>query len=184
MRGLLRLPKAGGPLVVIADATVGFEVLALSATRVYAREPQWLWFFDKATYAPTRNVLNWPARAVMDGDALFVTRGTDQWSGQPPTGRVYVLPGGVAPATVLAEAQASPTSIAVDGAFVYWLNIGTLTRDDAGTQPDDNGTLMRMPKSGATPVTVTPTPGANGTIVVDDECVYWPANNAIMKVHK
>ncbi len=184
VRGLMRFPKSGGPIVAIADATYGFEVLALSATRVYARDPQWLWSFDKATDARTHNLLPWASRAVVDGEALFVTHGTDQWNGQPPTGRVYVLPGGVAPAILLAERQASPTSLAVDGAFVYWLNIGTLTHDDAGTRPDDNGTLMRMPKSGGTPVTVTPTPGANGTIVVDDECVYWAANGAIMKVHK
>ena len=183
-RGLMRIPKTGGPPVVIVDAHQGFDVLAMSATRIYANDPGWLWSFDKITLASKRNLLFAPNAAVVDGETVFASGGADDVSGQSPTGKVFILPDGLTPAVALADRQASPTQLAFDDAFVYWVNIGTLTHDDAGTRPDNNGAIVKVPKSGGSPQTVVQTGGAGSPIAVDDECVYWWADGAIMKVHK
>ena len=116
-RGLMRIPKTGGPPVVIVDARQGFSVLAMSATRIYANDPGWLWSFDKTTLASKRTLLFAPNAAVVDGETLFASGGADEVTGQPPTGKVFVLPNGLTPAMALADRQATPTQLAFPRCF-------------------------------------------------------------------
>lgn len=61
---------------------------------------------------------------------------------------------------VLATGQSGPSDVVVDDAHIYWTN-------------RENGTLMRLPKSGGPATEYVPSQPRIGRLVLDDSHVYW-----------
>ena len=80
---------------------------------------------------------------------------------------------------ILASGQNSPQDIAVDGTSVYWVNFGTVTNNNK------DGTVMKVPIAGGTPMQLAGGQTMPRRLVVDATSVYWTASNStgtVMKV--
>jgi hypothetical protein len=100
--------------------------------------------------------------------------------GAPPalTTTMTVVSGAVA----LASGQESPVAIAVDGANVYWMNLGTnATTDSKAPLPWSGGQILKCPLAGCgvAPVALAsslvqgPSTEAPAPFATDGESVYW-----------
>lgn len=78
---------------------------------------------------------------------------------------VVSVPIGGGAVSTLAAMQPLPGSTAVDATFLYWTTFGT---DGMG----GSGTVMKVPKSGGTPVTLV-SGQSPGSVAVDATSVYW-----------
>jgi hypothetical protein len=82
------------------------------------------------------------------------------------------LSGGIS--TTLASAQIGPGAITLGGSYVYWMNFSAA----------NEGTLVKLPRSGGTPVTVLSGLDEQSGLAVDATSLYFTTYNpgAVMKV--
>lgn len=71
--------------------------------------------------------------------------------------------GHVGDVTVLVDGLDSPTQIVADRDYLYWVN----------TANGDNGSVMRVAKTGGLPQVLATSQTFPGSLVVDDTAVYW-----------
>jgi hypothetical protein len=86
--------------------------------------------------------------------------------------------------TTLASAQSGPRiGMAVDGAHLYWANMGTISSPDAGSW---DGAIMRCDISACEPEVVAPEQAAPKGIALDANNVYWAnwGDGTVMKLQK
>ena len=74
-------------------------------------------------------------------------------------------------ATTVASLEFFPTSIAVDGSGIYWINQG-------------DGTVMHVPLAGGRPVALARGQINVFLIAIDATAVYWTSDVAIWRVAK
>jgi hypothetical protein len=133
-----------------------------------------------------------------NGTSVYFTGGTDGQS-------ILKVPVGGGAATTLASGQPHPFGIALDGANVYWTNMGSSGRAQ-GTgvpglaPPTNDGAVMKVPLGGGTVTTLASCQSIPMGIAVDATSVYWitaaplaaelpdggiaPENGAVMKTPK
>jgi hypothetical protein len=75
----------------------------------------------------------------------------------------------------LAEGLDYPNSIAIDGEYVYWSELGF---HSAG------GSIKKMPKQGGAITTLIDGLGEVGGIALDNEYVYWTESDSVKKIAK
>lgn len=124
----------GAPQVVFAPDGGRIRRMELAGDRLYVMAGTSLWSVPKDGSNPKELVTgldfevpmtNVKPNVVVDGDLVYFT--------SPGDGRVGRVKAGGGPIEIIAENQAQPMGLAVDGTHVYWAN--TL-----------QGTLLRAPK--------------------------------------
>jgi hypothetical protein len=92
------------------------------------------------------------------GDATAVESGTDRGPRDP-----------VGPARDLTAGQQTPGPIVIDSTSVYWINLAS------GGKP---GAVMKMPKGGGTPITLTPSLVEPYALTADATRLYFSENDS------
>jgi sugar lactone lactonase YvrE len=112
-----------------------------------------------------------PPDVAVNGAAVYWTvYGTSTDGGATGSVQRLVLGRDGGPVTTLIGGMNQPMGIAVDSSNVYWANAGA-------------GTIMRIPASGGTAVTLA-TSASPATLVVDTASVYWVSRGSgeVLKV--
>jgi hypothetical protein len=153
---LLKLPTEGGTPVLLASVERGIDAcfgrLVLDESEVYFIE------------SGERN----------DGEPI--------WAGRDDGERILAVPkrGGVV--RVLASRRSSPSSLAVDAEYAYWVDGGPHDEEYSGGLQ-----VLRVPKAGGRSVVIASMAESapeNTDIVVDDEVVYWIDDQGLFRVPK
>lgn len=110
---------------------------------------------------------NVPRDLHQDGDSLYWVNEGRRAEGLPGVFKVSKSGG---EAVTLFQGK-GVQALALDDANVYWTNA-------------ENGTVMRVPKSGGSPVAVAAEQDNVAAIAVDATHVYWIAGEAIVRVEK
>ena len=171
------LPLSGGSARILATGQTGLEGLAVDGSRVYwttwaTMDPRVDPLLDRVMALPIAGGepvvlaagIHEPLDVAVDATHVYWT------AGGASDGVVMGVPlAGGAPAT-LSSGQVYPGAIAVDPDFVYWVN-GTTTM----SPPQDNAALMKVAKTGGTPVKLATAPvtALVSRIAVDSTSVYW-----------
>jgi DNA-binding beta-propeller fold protein YncE len=168
--GVLRAPKAGGPVQYLTVAS-GIQGLVVDIERVYFTDEAHLGLVSARKDGSSPQQLHHyhdqlfvAGALVSDGSLLYFPDGDRIL-------RLVKSPGN-AP-VVLGDAESVPAGLALDGANVYWANQGT-------------GELRKSPRQGGAPSTLaTDQPGA-AFVAVDASRVYWtnPDSGRVLAVDK
>jgi hypothetical protein len=174
-----RVPKAGGPVVKLAQGTPSVKGLAVDG--------DWVYWTDNSPESPMRRGMKVskgggaPVRALADAEdplEIAVRAGSLYWVSGGVALRRAPLAGGE-PATVVAGA--SINTFALDDGYAYWVNTGATNQR--------NGVVARKPlaEGGAVAVLTADQESAR-KIVIDEEAVYWVVGGrgggAVMKLAK
>lgn len=185
---ILKIPRSGGALTVLASAEVGATGAAVDATWVYFAGPK-IKRVPKAGGAVSIVTDMGGGHIAIDGERVYIETGEELWSA-PKSGGA---------AARFAGAQGSGiTSVSADGTNVYWTLWNGVRTADVATRAlrkiawseefpfavttdatniywtdGYGGTVRKAPKAGGTPVTLAPATGDPTSIAVDAGWVYW-----------
>jgi hypothetical protein len=171
-------PLPGSP-VVLAEPAHQSGGLSTDRTNVY-----WAEFAQEGSVMCVPKS-GGPSRSVSPADKGAPYAVTDDeyiyWTVLP--GRLERAPKAGGPNQVLASRDTKYTQnwgpLAIDDAFVYWLNAGS---QDRRVKPNV-GQVMRVPKSGGTVTVIVEREGLHD-LAVSGEHVYWTANDGVWRESK
>jgi hypothetical protein len=113
-------------------------------------------------------------------DGAYLAMVTDPADVSATSGALIKVPRTGAPVT-LAGALAFPTSVTVDGDFVYWVNRGQYQHNENGAFSGDTagGSVVRVARAGGPPETLAAGLANARALAVDDERIYFIAETAL-----
>jgi hypothetical protein len=165
---VMTMPLAGGTPRTLASGQGSPQVIVVDTTSVYWSHGNGAVMKEPLTGGPPETL--YPAepspRGFVASEGLAVDANSVYWTTSGGT----VMKGPLARGTTktLASGQGGPGALAVDATSVYWVN-------------KDDGTVMKVPVDGGTPVRLDPgtgRPSGWSGIAVDATNVYWANQNA------
>jgi hypothetical protein len=179
--------SGGAPAVVGTGCRA--TALAVDATSAYcAGTDQSIRAIDLSSGAATALAASEPALDLaLGGQAVFFTTYYgERTAGGNAISLVGAVPVDGGAVASLATKQLLPSSIAVDGAYAYWV---VATQDDEGTHPASGVGVVRAPFDGGAPVSLGSSagisPGLSGlnkAIAVDGTAVYFTDEQALLRL--
>jgi len=173
-RGIVRIPKEGGSAETLAPISIGafldmYARVYVDGTKLYYSDNAALWSLDKAGGTPVALAMSGSDIATgispiftFDDDFIYYGDRVSSDNGDANGTLNKVRKSGGTP-TVLATGLADPASPVLDGADVYFINEGTITRE---LDYLNNSGIATVPKAGGTVRTLftqEPTDEAIGT---------------------